>query len=173
MRFLSPFLLSSATTDNPSIYTQATEAALVISDLNTMENISISNLHLLQNLAGTPLGYPVNRAVTAPWKHLRAHICVFHWACPAGLFFTRHNPILLVKYEALSDYDDLAMQYLSERDCPVLFMQQHSCACPAHGMGSWDCKLWQESSLLYEPASYPVRAQHSVTKIDMLPTGGS
>lgn len=72
-----------------------------------MENISISNLCLLQNLAGAPLGYPVNRAVTAPWKHLCAHICVFLGACLAGLFFTRHDPLLLVKYEALSDYDDL------------------------------------------------------------------
>ena len=137
MRFLSHFLLSSTTTDNLPVYTQAAEAALLLFQTSprwktsTFPTLVYSKTLLRQHL-------PTRSTEQA--RHVGntcAHnICVFLGARPAGLFLTRRNPALLVKNEALSDYDDLATP-----DCQLLFMQQRSRACPAHGMGLWDCEL--------------------------------
>lgn len=164
MRLISPFLLCSTATDNLPIYTQAAEAALLLFQTSPPWKTSafptwVYSKTLLRNHLATRSADQAQHLGNTCARS----ICVFLGARPAGLFLTRRNPALLVKYEELWLRWFGDTRYLSEPDCLALLIQQHSRARPAHGMGLRDCKPWQESSLLYEPACYPVRARHSVT----------
>lgn len=93
-RFLSPFLLSSTTTDNLPIYTQATEAAFLL--FQTLPPWKTS-IFLTWVYSKTLLRHHLATQSTAQAQCLGntcAHnICVFLGARPAGLF-SRYNPAL-------------------------------------------------------------------------------
>lgn len=112
MRFLSPFPLSSTTTDTLPNYTESAEVALLLFQTSPLWKTSTSPTHVYLK---TLLRYHLASRSTGQVQRLGnacTHICVFLGAHPAGLFFTRHIPALLVKYEKLSDYHDLVTRII-------------------------------------------------------------